>query len=141
VVANDGLLSGRAQDANASPAGPTWTAFVLDRAVTFHITGPLAALGITRGGREFGRRTNGIRARVPIPPRAFASESRTYGVLSQRASGRDGNLRRGEPEGQSDSLERSVNIPSVLGRADCPNSELKLSRTCPGQEVHSACRD
>jgi hypothetical protein len=34
----------------------------------------------------------------PPSPHAFASESRTYGVLSQRASGRDGN-----PTGDPDS--------------------------------------
>jgi hypothetical protein len=33
----------------------------------------------------------GIRTRVPAPPHAFASESRTCGVLSQRPSGGDGN--------------------------------------------------
>src|SRR5690349_7685191 len=35
---------------------------------------------------------NGIRTRVPTLPHAFASESESYGVLSQRASGGDGIL-------------------------------------------------
>jgi len=34
---------------------------------------------------------NGIRSRVPTSPHAFASKSMNCGVLSQRASGRDGN--------------------------------------------------
>ena len=34
---------------------------------------------------------NGIRTRVPTSPRAFASESRSCGVLSQRVSGGDRN--------------------------------------------------
>src|SRR5437867_12319145 len=36
---------------------------------------------------------NGIRTRVPTSPRAFASESTTCGVLSQRGSGGDGKSR------------------------------------------------
>jgi hypothetical protein len=34
---------------------------------------------------------NGIRTRVSTSPQAFASESMTCGVLSQRGLGRDGN--------------------------------------------------
>ena len=45
--------------------------------------------GFTRPTSNGG--PNGIRTRVPIPPRAFASESTTCGMLSQRASGGDGN--------------------------------------------------
>jgi len=37
------------------------------------------------------RDPNGMRTRVPMPPHAFASESRSCGVVSQRLSGGDGN--------------------------------------------------
>src|SRR5437867_11924599 len=60
---------------------------------------------------------NGIRTRVPTPPRAFASESGTCGVLSQRVSGGDGNPpAETKPRSQVSRHRRST--VGALGRRD-----------------------
>ena len=56
-----------------------------ERGYSFEATGTYSALFTDVGG------PNGLRTHVPTLPRAFASESATCGVLSQRVSGGDGN--------------------------------------------------
>src|SRR5438093_7788059 len=61
--------------------------------------------------------SNRIRTRVLTPPRAFASDSRACGGLSQRGSGGDGNPP-AETKPKSQAWRRRCSMVGTLGRRD-----------------------